>query len=136
MLSLCWCIAAGMSSNNMYETIDANKYPESYEIRCFIFLDRLYNVPVADVDWRLNCVYRCKYPPFIASRQGIYMLGTAGYIVYVLPRAVRISGLYHVFSTPIPAISALFKTPSKTVKYRVSHSKLCKVNWLWWGCTF
>ena len=19
--------------------------------------------------------------------------------------------------------------------YRVSHSKLCKVNWLWWGCT-
>ena len=20
--------------------------------------------------------------------------------------------------------------------YRVSHSKVCKVNWLWWGCTF
>ena len=45
-----------MSSNDMCETIGANKYPESYEIRCFIFLDRLYDVPVADVSWQLTCV--------------------------------------------------------------------------------
>ena len=36
-----------------------------------------------------------KYPCFIVSRQGIYMLGTVVYIVYISPRAMRISGLYH-----------------------------------------
>ena len=35
-----------------------------------------------------------KYPCFIVSRQGIYMLGTVVYIVYILLRAMCISGLY------------------------------------------
>ena len=34
------------------------------------------------------------YLRFIVSRQGISMLGTVVYIVYISPRAMRISGLY------------------------------------------
>ena len=36
------------------------------------------------------------YLSFMVSRQGISMLGTGVYIVYISPRAMRISGLYQI----------------------------------------
>ena len=48
---------------------------------------------MADVGWRLTCVYRV--PALYVSCQGICMLGTVVYIVYISPCAMCILGLYH-----------------------------------------
>ena len=54
---------------------------------------------MADVGWRLTCVYRV--PALYVSCQGICMLGTVVYIVYISPRAMCILGLYHKLKTVV-----------------------------------
>ena len=78
------------------ETMGANKYLELYEIRCSLFLVRLnskqcYRGRCKMVTDLCLSVYHC----FIVSHQGGYMLGTVVCIVYISPRAMHISGLYH-----------------------------------------
>ena len=59
-----------------------------------------------------------RYPILYVSCQGICMLGTVVYIVYISPRAMRILGLYHSLSFQIYVLYDLKNQACNIYKYR------------------